>query len=342
MSNTSSVGFVCPEYDRTFSRRDALGSHMRVHAPIESQPTLVYQECGRRCRGQRGLTSHPRLRRDPETNRKVSENSRMMWSDKELHDRTVERIAKTNRSDEGRRRISEGTSRRLGGPETRRRLSESSKANWEVERGERRMAIQSSPEARANMSKGAKNHWSNIYDERRVEFSAKRSIICKETNSRSEVRRKISESLLRYSASLTPDQIAEREKRGSPSNLRHGFIENQLGESVYWWLSYERRFCECMLEDPGVVVFRRACFAVHCGTAPHIYIPDFRVWRTNGTVDLVEVRSVHWIETDPMVPHEISAANRYCRENGMTLQASGRKGTRRIRKHRKGDYVWLM
>lgn len=393
MSNALSVGFVCPECDRIFARRNALGSHMRVHAPREIQSTLVCPECGRECSGQRGLTIHLRLKHDPETNRKVSENSRMMWSDKEFHDRTVEKIAKTNRSDEGRRRISEGTSRGLSRPEVRERLSDSSKANWEDpgyrekmepcmdrlhhdpeilarrsssmserwadpeykdrvskaisegsdnprtralksrnskavwegERGERRRAIQSSPETRDNMSRGVHNYWDNLSDE---EYESRRQQLTEQarrSNSRPEVRAKISASMHAYYESLSPEEMEALEASRTPDHFKHGFIENQLGELVYWGSSYERRFCECMLDDPDVVVFRRGGVGIKCHTAQHTYIPDFRVWRTNGTVDLIEIKSNHWIETDPMVPHEIAAAKRYCSENGMTYRLLAEK-----------------
>lgn len=366
---------------------------MRVHRDNAPQPLIECSVCGRMCRGQRGLTSHLRLKHDPETNRKVSENSKRMWSDKEFHDRTVERIAKTNRSDEGRRRISEGTSRGLSRPAVRKRLSDSSKANWrdteyrakmepymdrlhhdpeilarrsssmserwadpeykgrvskaisegsdnprtralksrnskavwEGERGERRRAIQSSPETRANMSRSANNYWDNLSDE---EYESRRQQLTEQarrSNSRPEVRAKISASMHAYYESLSPEEMEALEASRTPDHYRRGFIENQLGELVYWGSSYERRFCECMLDDPDVVVFRRGGVGIKCHTAQHTYIPDFRVWRTNGTVDLIEIKSNHWIETDPMVPHEIAAAKRYCRENGMTYRLLAEK-----------------
>ena len=364
---------------------------MRVHAAKESRPVLVCPECGRECNGGRGLKSHMTLKHDPETNRKVSENSKRMWSDKEFHDRTVERITETNRSDEGRRRISEGTSRGLNRPEVRRRLSESSKANWrdteyrakmepymdrlhqdpeilakrsssmserwadpeykdrvskaisegsdnprtralksrnskavwEGERGERRRAIQSSEQARGNMSRGVQSYWDNVSDERHEEFRRMRSRVSKETNSRPEVRAKISDSMHRFYESLTPEQIRERElstPQSIYSRYKRGHIENRHGIPVFWIGSYELRFCELMLQDPDVVDFNRAGFGVRCEGVRHMYIPDFMVWRTNGTIDVVEIKSSYGARTDPMVPYEMEAGKSYCEAHGMTYR----------------------
>lgn len=236
-----------------------------------------------------------RIQHDPEMRERHSEAMREHWADQEYRERVVKSMTEAANT-----------------PERRESRSRASKEVWR--KGGRR-ELQSSPEMREKISNGIRDFWNGVDDDYRSSFSEMRSRVSKETNARPDVKFKLSEAMHRRYEAMTDDEFEKY--INSTKTSKHSFVKNRSGNDVYCASSYESRLCNLMLSDPDVADFDRAGFSVMCDEVPHRYIPDFRVTRRDGTVDIVETKSTYFRDSDPMVPFEIAACTKYCEENGM-------------------------
>lgn len=302
MADVNLPANVCPVCGRSFPRRCALGSHIRVHRDNAPQPLIECSMCGRMCRGQRGLKAHMKNKHDPDVNRRISQRSRDMWSDSELHDRTLKKIIEKNRSEEGCRRISEGTVMGLSNPDVRRRLSRASKAMWRDPDYREKMAdsmdrLHHDPEIRRICNEKMRGHWSDPeYRERLSE--------------------RISQGIRRKMDVASDDDLS---RWLGPHHGDQSDVINKSGSVVHCQSSYERWYCELMLIDDRVIDFDRSGLWLDIIGIGRRYNPDFIVRFDDGHTELVEIKSSFSIR-DPLVPFKTEAAIAWCEENDVTFR----------------------